>query len=170
MLKIASRILVLKRCCYHHLCRRIILPVSLSFLMSLFLWKLLKLWHVPFLWTDSKKQGVKVSSKELHREHFDRAVFLPLSRWNESSVGGQACMELSEQKIRWMGVRAQCKCIIKLDAEAKLPRLVCVCVLFFLGHLCRCEWRDLREGEEWLPCLSLWGLDLNATLMPYQHC
>lgn len=32
-----------------------------------------------------------------------------------------------------MGVRAQCKCIIKLDAEAKLPRLVCVCVLFFSG-------------------------------------
>lgn len=47
-----------------------------------------------------------------------------------------------------MGVRAQCECIIKRDAEAKLPRLVCVCVLFFLGHLCRCEWRDLREGEE----------------------
>lgn len=83
----------------------------------------------------AKSKELKVSSKELHREHFDRAVFLPLSRWNESSVGGQACTELSEQKIRRMGVRAQGKCIIKPDAEAKLPRRVCVRFVFSRASL-----------------------------------
>ena len=41
-----------------------------------------------------------------------------------------------------MGVCVECAGIIKCGDDESSPARV------FLGHLCRCDWRDLREGEE----------------------
>lgn len=56
-----------------------------------------------------------------------------------TSYGVSWCMKLSEeQKIECMGVCVGCAGTIKHDGEA-FPAHV------FLGHLCRWEWRELRE-------------------------
>lgn len=75
-------------------------------------------------------------------------------------VSGRVCMKLREHKERIMcvGVCVGCAGIITCDDESSPAHV-------FLGHLCRCEWRDLREGEEWPACLSLWDIEQNTTLM-----
>lgn len=71
-------------------------------------------------------------------------------------VSGRVSIKLSEQKekIQRVGVCVECAGITKWDGEASPAHV-------FLGHLRRCEWRDLREGEEWLAHLSLWGIEQN---------
>lgn len=56
-------------------------------------------------------------------------------------------MKLSdEQKIEHMGVCVGCAGTIKYDGEAFIAHV-------FLGHLCRCEWRELGEvRSEWPGC------------------
>lgn len=45
-----------------------------------------------------------------------------------------------------MGVCVDCAGIIKHDGEASIAHV-------FLGRLCRCEWRELREvRSEWPAC------------------
>lgn len=70
----------------------------------------------------------------------------------------QTCMHEVIREILCMGVCVELPGITTCVGETFLAHV-------FLGHLCRCEWRDLREGEEWLACLSLWGLEQNTTLM-----
>lgn len=48
-------------------------------------------------------------------------------------------MGLSEQEKILQCV--ECAGITAWDGEASPARV-------FLGHLCRCEWREVREGEE----------------------
>lgn len=64
-----------------------------------------------------------------------------------------------KEKIICVGVCVECAGIIKCGDDESSPARV------FLGHLCRCDWRDLREGEEWPACLSLWDTEQNTTLM-----